>query len=588
MAGAGQPSSRSTVLVVDDSRAVLDGLCNLLRADCNALFGFNGLEALALATSEGPDLIVLDVAMPGMDGYEVLRRLKENPATANIPVIFLTAPGPGVSEARALELGAIDFITKPYDPAILKARIHNQLAYKRSLDQAVALSLGDALTGIPNRRRFDEQLDQEWKRGLRSGKPLSMILMDIDHFKRFNDALGHPAGDACLQAVAGHLRQALKRSVDFVARYGGEEFACIVAETDLAGAEDIARRIAAAVARAAIAHPDSPVAPVVTLSMGVATLVPSPEADPLDLTREADARLYEAKRLGRNRIHAEPVPELTGEAVAVPPGILLVEDDGRQREAVLNRLFDFPTSVKMCPSVAEAMLLIQEAPPALILCSADLPGGHAHSLCRWVKEQPALRGIPFAFLAAPWSENSVESLAAGADDHLFRHEEEAVFRDRLRMLLELGARPEALQLKPAGADFLLLSPPGPMRSTMISLLSQEGIRTTFAADLEEALPALSNEVPDALILDLDLLDAAPAEALDRLRALPGCERLPILVLARKDQSLLVDALESRIEDRLEQPVDPTECRHRIRMLARCAHVRGRQDQTRSQTSTRPR
>ena len=299
---------RPTVLVVDDSREALDGLCQLLKADCNALFGWNGLEALALATSESPDLIVLDVAMPGMDGYEVLRRLKEEPTTQHIPVIFLTAPGPNVSEARALELGAIDFVTKPYNPAILKARMHNQLAYKLSLDRAMALSMGDALTGIPNRRRFDDHLHQEWHRGLRSKRPISMLLMDIDHFKRFNDALGHPAGDACLQRVASVLTASLHRVTDFVARYGGEEFACILAETPAEGARDVARRIAGKLAAAAIPHPDSPVSEVVTLSMGLATLVPDPQVLPVDLTLEADRRLYEAKRHGRNRVHAEPVP----------------------------------------------------------------------------------------------------------------------------------------------------------------------------------------------------------------------------------------------------------------------------------------
>lgn len=299
------PSSRPTVLVVDDSLEALNGLCNLLKADCNALFGMNGLEALALATSESPDLIVLDVAMPGMDGYEVLRRLKEEPSTRHIPVVFLTAPGPGISEARALELGAIDFITKPYDPAILKARMHNQLAYKRSLDEAVALSMGDALTGIPNRRNFDEHLKQEWQRGIRSQRPISMLLMDIDHFKRFNDALGHPAGDTCLQRVASVLSGSLLRCTDFVARYGGEEFACILSETDLEGALGVARRIKARLASAAISHPDSPVSQHVTLSIGLATLVPDPQILPVDLTLEADRRLYEAKRQGRNRVHSE-------------------------------------------------------------------------------------------------------------------------------------------------------------------------------------------------------------------------------------------------------------------------------------------
>ena len=576
------PPSRPTVLVVDDSRAALDGLCNLLKADCNALFGLNGLEALALATSESPDLIVLDVAMPGMDGYEVLRRLKEEPATQHIPVIFLTAPGPGVSEARALELGAIDFITKPYDPANLKARMHNQLAYKRSLEQAMALSLGDALTGIPNRRRFDEHLNQEWNRGLRAQKPISMILMDIDHFKRFNDALGHPAGDACLQRVAGVLSASLQRTLDFVARYGGEEFACILTETDAKGALEVARRIATNLAAARIPHPDSPVSSNVTLSMGVATFIPNQDLLSVELTLEADQRLYEAKRLGRQRIQSEPVPQAPPAPAPQPPGILLVEDDAKQRDFLLERLSVFGLRVQWAPNVAEAMIALMRTPPALILSAGAMPGSDGYALCQWTRETPALRGIPFAILASPWDGPKELSFQAGADDRILKNEEEVVFQARVQLLLELGST-QGTSLAAPGASFLLLSPPGALRSQMLTQLSMEGIRTTFAADLEEALQALRNEAPDALILDLSLLDGAPAEALDQIRAFPECAQLPILVLADKDQSLLVDALESRIQDRLETPLDLDECRHRARLLARCAHARRRKAEASTRT-----
>jgi diguanylate cyclase (GGDEF)-like protein len=575
------PPSRPTVLVVDDSRAALDGLCNLLKADCNALFGLNGLEALALATSESPDLIVLDVAMPGMDGYEVLRRLKEEPATRDIPVIFLTTPGPSVSEARALELGAIDFITKPYDPTILKARMHNQLAYKRSLDQAMALSLHDALTGIPNRRRFDEHLDQEWARGFRTKKPISMILMDIDHFKRFNDALGHPAGDSCLQRVADVLSASLQRSLDFVARYGGEEFACILTETDAMGALEVAQRIATNVAAARVPHPDSPVSAQVTLSIGVATVVPDVDMQPLELTQEADRRLYAAKALGRNRIQAESVPEAP--VAPEPPGILLVEDDERQRDFLVERLSVFGLQVHWAPNVAEAMTALLRRPPALVLSAGTMPSSDGYSLCQWIRDDPFLRGIPFAILASPWDGPKELSFQSGADDRILKNEDEVVFRARVRLLLELGSSPGTNLIASSGASFLLLSPPGALRSVMLTQLSLEGIRTTFASNLEEALQALRSEAPDALILDLSLLDGAPAEALDQIRAFPECAELPILVLADKDQSLLVDALEAWIQDRLETPLDPEECRHRARLLARCAHARRRLSEASTRT-----
>ena len=566
------PPSRPTVLVVDDSRAALDGLCNLLEADCNALFGLNGLEALALATSESPDLIVLDVAMPGMDGYEVLRRLKAEHATRHIPVIFLTAPGPNVSEARALELGAIDFITKPYDPAILKARMRNQLAYKRSLDQAMALSLGDALTGIPNRRRFDDHLEQEWNRGIRTQMPLSLILIDIDHFKRFNDALGHPAGDECLKRVASVLSASLKRSLDFVARYGGEEFACVLADTDVNEAAGMAQRLAAQMAAAKLSHPDSPVSPYVTLSMGVASLVPHRDALPVDLTLEADRRLYQAKHLGRNRVQWEPVPEKSPAPALDSPGILLVEDDAAQRELLLQRLSVFELDVQWASNVAEAMTSMLRRPPALILSAGAMPDSDGYELCQWVRENLILRKIPFAILASHWDGPKELSFRAGADDRILKNEDETIFRARVRLLLSLECSPGFSPPSHSGISILLLSPAGPLRSLVLSQLSLEGIRTTFASDLEEALEALRHDAPDALILDLDLLDGTPAETLDQMRAFPGCAELPILVLANRDQSLLVDALESRIQDRLETPVDPDECRQRARLLAHCAQA----------------
>jgi len=573
--------SRPTVLVVDDSLEALNGLCNLLRADCNALFGFNGLEALALATSESPDLIVLDVAMPGMDGYEVLRRLKEEPCTQDIPVIFLTAPGPSVSEVRALELGAIDFVTKPYDPAILKLRMQNQLAYKRSLDLAMALSLGDALTGIANRRRFDEHLQQEWNRALRNQKPISMILMDIDHFKRFNDALGHPAGDACLQRVAEVLKNSLKRSMDFVARYGGEEFVCILSETDAPGALDVAKRIAARMAAAAIAHPDSPVASTVTLSLGVATMIPTQDQSPLDLTQEADSRLYEAKRLGRNRIQSEPVPKISSENLDQASGILLVEGDESQAEFLKNRLLDFGLEIRTTADGTSAMNAIQQHKPILILSSNQLSDMSGYDFCSQLKKNPMLWGIPFAISASPWEAPSEKCLQAEVDSAFFMHEEDAVFHARIQMLLALGQRPGANRANVSGASFLLLSSSSSLRSMVLAQLSMEGIRTTFAADMKEAIPALQEDLPDAVILDLNLLDEAPAEALDRLRAVKGCNHLPILVLADGNQSLLVDALKSRIQDRLTTPLDPLECRHRARLLARYAFLQGRSEETRT-------
>ena len=580
------PPARPTVLVVDDSRAVLDGLCNLLQADCNALFGYNGLEAMALAASENPDLIVLDVAMQGMDGYEVLRRLKEDPGTQNIPVIFLADPRAGASEARALELGAIDFITKPYDPAILKARMHNQLAYKRSLDVARALSLGDALTGIPNRRRFDDHLYQEWNRAYRSRKPLSMILIDIDHFKRYNDTLGHPAGDACLKRVASVLEQSLQRSVDFVARYGGEEFACVLSETDLEGAESVAKRIAARLASVAIPHPDSPVASAVTLSMGVASLVPERDQAPVELTLEADQRLYEAKRLGRNRIQARPASGGSVTAAGGGTDILMVLEDTSQKERIQAQLADLSLGLQWAPCVAEALAVIRNAPPRIILSAGVMFESDGFAFCRSVKQSPQLRGVPFGLLASAREGGGEAGLSAGFDDVLEVQGDPFLFRARVRMLLELAGTPGANYANPSGSSFLVMAPPGSIRAQLLSCLSLEGIRATFAAEFGEALTALEHESADAMVADPSLLGHEFLANLARLRSVPGSERLPLLALCENGQESLVERFGNALQDRISTPAPSWECRHRLRMLARCAYARSREEETRTRAFPR--
>lgn len=291
-----------TVLVVDDTRVTRHLMHSILSRDFRVIQAESGPEAIDLCAEEKPDLIVLDVVMPEMDGYAVCRRLKANPATESIPIIFLTALTGKTYETQALEAGAIDFITKPINPDVVYARVKNHVEMKRTQDHLKDLTLQDALTGIANRRAFDRALDYEWRRGIRSRKPLSVIMGDVDFFKRYNDGLGHQQGDACLRAVAGIFAAAVHRPSDTAARYGGEEFACVLGDTDAQGALLVADRIRASVERLGMPHPDSDAARCVTISLGIATMVPDHQAGFLSLVEEADRRLYEAKRSGRNRV----------------------------------------------------------------------------------------------------------------------------------------------------------------------------------------------------------------------------------------------------------------------------------------------
>lgn len=266
-----------------------------------ALFATNGRDALSQAAEELPDLILLDVDMPGMDGFEVCRQLKADVQTRTIPVIFVTGKGETEDEARGLEVGGIDYLTKPVRPAIVRARVRNHLELKRARDLLERLATLDGLTSIANRRRFDEQLEREWRRAQRNMSEISLIMIDIDFFKQFNDTYGHAQGDDCLRRIAASLESAVLRPADLITRCGGEEFVCLLPETGMSGARDVAERMQSSAAELAIPHGASTISDQVTLSMG-ATMAPGAGNAAAELVELADARLYRAEKGGRNQI----------------------------------------------------------------------------------------------------------------------------------------------------------------------------------------------------------------------------------------------------------------------------------------------
>jgi diguanylate cyclase (GGDEF)-like protein len=288
------------LLVVDDQPVNIQALYQAFSADHQVMMATSGEQALKLAAVRQPDLVLLDVVMPGMDGHEVCRRLKADEATRDIPVIFVTAHNDEAAETQGLALGAVDFISKPINPAIVRARVKTHITLKTQSDLLRQWVYVDGLTGVRNRRYFDERLASEWARAVRNGSDLSVVLLDVDFFKRYNDHYGHQAGDACLRQVAAALRQTLKRPGDLAARYGGEEFGCLLPDADLLGGLEVARQLGAAVQALAIAHADSAVAPVVTVSLGVCTTSGNIPGSAEALLRGADAQLYRAKADGRN------------------------------------------------------------------------------------------------------------------------------------------------------------------------------------------------------------------------------------------------------------------------------------------------
>jgi diguanylate cyclase (GGDEF)-like protein len=292
---------RPRLLVVDDQPVNIQALYQAFAADHQVLMATSGEQALALCASQQPDLVLLDVVMPGLDGHEVCRRLQADAATRDIPVIFVTAHSDEEAETLGLELGAVDFISKPINPQVVRARVRTHLTLKAQSDLLRHWVYIDGLTGVHNRRHFDERLATEWARAARSGQPLSVVLLDVDLFKRYNDRHGHLAGDDCLRQVAAALQANLRRPADLVARYGGEEFVCLLPDTALAGAVKLAEQLGTAVQALHIEHGDSTVAPVVTVSLGVCTQDDHLPGSAADLLRAADAQLYRAKSEGRNR-----------------------------------------------------------------------------------------------------------------------------------------------------------------------------------------------------------------------------------------------------------------------------------------------
>lgn len=291
-----------TLLVVDDEKQNRLLLTELFDGQYRIIQAKNGVQALEKARQHQPDLILLDVLMPEMDGMAVLHELKRDGSTRHIPVIFVTALDSAADEEKGLDLGAVDYISKPFHPPIVRARVRNHLQLvhqRRLLEQLAAL---DGLTGIPNRRQFDTALEREWRRCRRNAQPLSLIIADVDFFKKYNDTLGHASGDRVLQEVAATLRQGVRRPADLVARYGGEEFVLLLPETCAANAQLLARNLLNLLQQKALPHPASDVGPHITLSMGGVTAIPAGDAPDPEFFQRADAALYAAKAQGRNRV----------------------------------------------------------------------------------------------------------------------------------------------------------------------------------------------------------------------------------------------------------------------------------------------
>ena len=320
---------QAKILIVDDRPDNLELLSTIcILQGFEAISANSGAMAIELAKKQCPHVILLDISMPEMDGFTVCQILKQDELTKDIPVIFISVLNEVKNKAQAFELGGNDYITKPFQVEDVVARVENQLKFyyvqtelkekNQQLAQEIQerqsaeirlielnqrlskLATSDSLTNIANRRYFNEILAKEWRRGKKEGSPLSFILCDIDYFKLYNDRFGHQAGDLCLKKIAEAILETANRSGDLVSRYGGEEFAVILPQTSSEDAMAMAEKIRQRVKKLDISHPDSLVGDRISLSLGVTSMVPSPEYNEQQLLLTADKALYEAKERGRD------------------------------------------------------------------------------------------------------------------------------------------------------------------------------------------------------------------------------------------------------------------------------------------------
>ncbi|MCL2441157.1 MAG: diguanylate cyclase [Treponema sp.] len=292
---------KNSLLIVDDESANLKVLTYILGEDYTIFTSTNGKNAVEKVKEFRPDLILLDILMPDMDGYQTLEEIKKCEELRKTPVIFITGLDSDEDEEKGLSLDAVDYITKPFSPAIVKLRVRNQIQIVNQIETIERLSMIDQLTNIPNRRSFDERLKMEWKQAVRENTPISLLIMDLDNFKNINDIYGHLQGDMVLQAIAEIFIHSFNRPGDFAARWGGEEFVVLMPNTCIKGALEVAERIRQEVENTLFPSLDKSELKI-TISIGVNSIIPALESSVDAFISSADKALYAAKQTGRNKV----------------------------------------------------------------------------------------------------------------------------------------------------------------------------------------------------------------------------------------------------------------------------------------------
>lgn len=386
------------ILLVEDSATLRFAMRNyIVEAGHTPLIAQSGEAALQMLETTPVDMIIMDVEMPGLNGFETTRLIREWLGGHWIPIIFVTGRNEDESYREGIEAGGDDYLIKPVSSMIIKAKIRAMERIAEMRDQLnqlnaelEALSQLDSLTQTYNRRTFNELAQQQWLLVTRQQTPVSVLMIDVDHFKLFNDHYGHPAGDTCLKKITQCIRECLHRPFDLLGRYGGEEFIILLPETDSSGAMRVAQSINKALETAALRHDVSPTHHHVTVSIGGASCARSVAYSLEELIKRADRALYKAKHSGRNRALVDDV--------AIHKTILVVDHDTVDAQALAQMLTP-QYNILITENAEEALDICLDVHPDIILMSTIVADEHDEHLCRQLSRNPKTNAIPIALIS---------------------------------------------------------------------------------------------------------------------------------------------------------------------------------------------
>ena len=381
------------ILLVEDSATLRHALCNFIRSfGHEPLVAKSGEEALQIVADTPVDLIMMDVEMPGLNGFETTRLIREGLGSHWVPIIFVTGRSEDEGVEAGIEAGGDDYLVKPIGPVILQAKIRAMERLTQMRDQLTkmkeelrALSQKDELTQLFNRRTFEQNAEDQWRHATRSKQPLSLLIVDIDHFKLFNEQYGNSTGDRCLRMIAKTLKKALNRPTDFAARYSGNQFIALMPNTPELGAKHVCEQIRKAVERIGIPHNNSPTGNYVTVSIGVAVVNFTTGTSLDQQLNLADRALEEAKSKGGNRVVVN---------THSPTNTVLVIDDDEQSLDIINRNLNGHCLVVTTKNGDECITLANELKPDVILLDVYVPGVNGYEMCKALRNQESTKLIP--------------------------------------------------------------------------------------------------------------------------------------------------------------------------------------------------